>query len=892
MKRARMQWMIWGVIAILSFFMPMSSLASGMTAINLIELEETSEEETTEAETTVEETTAEETTEVETTEEEMTEEETSEEEMTEAETTEEETSPQEENTVDKISMQDSPSSEETDVSENSRTTEVTTMEDFSSSSSVDLDVIIQQIDELPTADTDNLDLILEQKEDIKALDVEIQELDSDLLEEISNYNKLKKLLSILKEIDDVLELDSQIEAAPEPHPENYAQILKAKAELVALRRQVNNLENAFYDLLEHADKLEYLMRYLLPPVEPESLDLSTDKSEFEEVIYEGPTMYLPLAEVIAQNQYVLQYMTDTYGTDPADFWFYETPDTVAGMAESIVGNVSEDAQKLELIYDWVRKNVYYDYDYYYHGDTRPSPDSEDVLSTQRAVCEGYACLLQDMLISQGIPCVRVIGMAGYDDYLEWEIDDHNHSWNVVCIDDRWIYVDPTWDSGNRYEYGKFYQSIWPISYFNPDIEWFSESHRTWKIEKISVGNVEKKGLIYKDGNYYYYHLGQIMKNCFFGTLGENKNYCSYQPDDNMRADDLLLYLGSDGAAVSGWQQLNDKWYYFDVNNQCSAVSGWQQSGSYMYYLDSLTRTMVTESQIIDGEYCILGRDGRLIKKISRDSLKVIPKKITNTVSGIHIYWNSVEDAEKYTIYRSGYQNGTYKKLKETTADHYVDTAVTSGKSYYYKIVASYDELQSELSNPIGITFVNTPDITLRVNRSGSIGLGWEKIPGATGYAIYRKPYDSGTWARVATITDPNTLKWEDISVKNKNGEIYRYTIRALAGANRNILSGCRSTGRTMVRLTTEKLYSATSTGTTAILGKWSKNAEATGYEVRFMVGNTVYKTFTYGNINTVVKTIRDLPTGNTYKIQVRSYKKVDGVGSFYSAWSQAIFVDL
>ena len=273
-----------------------------------------------------------------------------------------------------------------------------------------------------------------------------------------------------------------------------------------------------------------------------------------------------------------------------------------------------------------------------------------------------------------------------------------------------------------------------------------------------------------------------------------------------------------------------------------------------------------------------------------------PYKITNTVSGVHVYWKAVEGTDTYYVWRSETGvNGTYGCIEVTNELHYKDTNVTSGKTYYYKVSCWSKEQNKDFSKsePLGIIYVGTPDLTLRVNRANGIGLGWNAIQGATGYAIYRKPYSGNSaWVRVATITNPSTLTWDDTSVKAENGTIYRYTVRALAGSKINILSGCRSTGRTMVRLTSRSLNSATKTSATSIKCAWSTSTQATGYEVRFMVGNTVYKTYTIGNYKTGVKTFTNLKAGQTYKIQVRTYKKVDGVGSFYSAWSTAKTVTL
>ena len=263
-------------------------------------------------------------------------------------------------------------------------------------------------------------------------------------------------------------------------------------------------------------------------------------------------------------------------------------------------------------------------------------------------------------------------------------------------------------------------------------------------------------------------------------------------------------------------------------------------------------------------------------------------KIVNTVQGIHVYWNKVSGANNYSVLRATSKNGPYSEITTTSASNYTDTRVSSGKTYYYAIKANKGLNESAPSSPKGITFVDTPDLTLRVNRSTGVGLGWNKIPGATGYAIYRKT--TGSWVRVATIAGNNTFTWTDTAVKPNNGTVYHYTIRALAGSNRNTLSGCRSTGRTMVRLFTPTISSAVKASSTSLKATWNRNSSATGYEVRLMVGSSVYKTYTYGNNKTVVKTITGLPSGKTYKVQVRSYKKVSGVGSFYSAWSAAKYV--
>ena len=271
-----------------------------------------------------------------------------------------------------------------------------------------------------------------------------------------------------------------------------------------------------------------------------------------------------------------------------------------------------------------------------------------------------------------------------------------------------------------------------------------------------------------------------------------------------------------------------------------------------------------------------------------------PYKIVNVVSGVHVYWNQVSGAQKYGIWRSETgKDGNYKWLGNPTVPHFTDTKVESGKTYFYKVSSVNEEGEhSELSAPIGINYVSTPDITARFNKAAGISLGWDQIEGATGYAIYRKSYSGGDdWARIATIEGNSTFTWIDASVKNSNGVAYKYTIRALAGSDMKTLSGCRNAGRSMVRLTSRALNDAYAVDEHSIKCSWTTSSAVSGYEVRFMVGGNVYKTVTVGNYKTGTKTFGNLDTWNTYKIQVRSYVKIDGMG-FYSAWSTAKEVTL
>ena len=283
------------------------------------------------------------------------------------------------------------------------------------------------------------------------------------------------------------------------------------------------------------------------------------------------------------------------------------------------------------------------------------------------------------------------------------------------------------------------------------------------------------------------------------------------------------------------------------------------------------------------------------------------KKVTNVVSGIHVYWDRYEGvANYYVLYRSETKTGNYKKiatLNSNTLD-YTDTTVKSGVQYYYKMKVQGQQGTSPASPALSKTFVGTPDLTTRVNTSSGIRLGWDKIEGATGYAIYRKEVDNlssdyfipfevrtTSWVRVATISGNNKFTWTDPDTAGNHNKYYSYTVRAFAGPQMNILSGCYSNGRTMIRLETPQLTNAEKATDHSISCAWSSYT-VDGYEVRFMADGKVYKTFCVGNFRTHTKAFNTLASGKNYKIQVRSYVKTGATGTYYSAWSNELYVQM
>ena len=69
-------------------------------------------------------------------------------------------------------------------------------------------------------------------------------------------------------------------------------------------------------------------------------------------------------------------------------------------------------------------------------------------------------------------------------------------------------------------------------------------------------------------------------------------------------------MGTFGAAKTGWNQINNRWYYMDKDNAW-CLTGWQTINGKKYYFDPESAWMLTGRQEIDGKLYVFGDDGAL-----------------------------------------------------------------------------------------------------------------------------------------------------------------------------------------------------------------------------------------------------------------------------------------
>ena len=213
-------------------------------------------------------------------------------------------------------------------------------------------------------------------------------------------------------------------------------------------------------------------------------------------------------------------------------------------------------------------------------------------------------------------------------------------------------------------------------------------------------------------------------------------------------------------------------------------------------------------------------------------------KLENTSGGIKISWNKVSGAYGYRVYQKT-SNG-WKRIKDTTATSYTDSAVSVNQTKTYTMrcidkngntVSGYNSKGwSKKYTPVA------PTISKLENTSGGIKLSWNKIAGVYGYRVYYKT-SSGGWKR---FKDTTATSFTDSGVSPNRTETY--TIRCI-DKNGNTVSGYNSKGwskkYTPVAPTISKLEN-TSGG---IKLSWNKIAGVYGYRVYYKTSSGGWKRF-------------------------------------------------
>ena len=224
-------------------------------------------------------------------------------------------------------------------------------------------------------------------------------------------------------------------------------------------------------------------------------------------------------------------------------------------------------------------------------------------------------------------------------------------------------------------------------------------------------------------------------------------------------------------------------------------------------------------------------------------------------------------------------------VKDLKYSYYSDNACKNEISeptdpgvYYVKVTAD----AGVTSNIATLTIVpQTTKVTTVANATSYMTVSWNKVNKASGYYVYRST-NGKKFTKIATVKSANTAKYSDKKA-TKNGQKYVYKVVTYYNGNQTV-SSADSSVKIGYRLSTMKVSSLTNKKGKKAYIKWKKNSKSTGYQIKYVTGKSKAKTVKASS-KAKTKTISKLKKGKTYKVRIRSYKKVSNV-TYYSAWSK------
>ncbi len=135
---------------------------------------------------------------------------------------------------------------------------------------------------------------------------------------------------------------------------------------------------------------------------------------------------------------------------------------------ALTSKLHTDQEKFRAIYRWIADNVAYSY-------SNRSGKADKVVTKRKAVCAGYASLLEEMCNTAGLECNTITGWAKNDQELIGK-KEPNHAWNEVRLNGKWYLTDVCWGSGCfDKKKRKFYKGF-DSAYFLPTPAFFVKQH--------------------------------------------------------------------------------------------------------------------------------------------------------------------------------------------------------------------------------------------------------------------------------------------------------------------------------------------------------------------------------------------------------------------------------
>ena len=484
-------------------------------------------------------------------------------------------------------------------------------------------------------------------------------------------------------------------------------------------------------------------------------------------------------------------------------------------------------QKVQAIYDWITRNVRYDYANLGNDSYLLQYTAYAAVINRTAVCNGYASLFYRLANDAGIDCRFITGTAG-----------GYHAWNIVRMDNGKYYcLDATWDEGQtnyRYflkgttEFGQdhtvitdenntYFWNQYPVSAtdFDPNAPLppaaptvtmtYSDSGKpklTWNAvsgaTSYRVFRSESRGTGYSllgtttatsyvntgaaVGKTYYYRVKAVNS---VGTSGYSNIVSGKAKTAAPAAPSVTAGNSSTGKPKLTWNAVSGavKYEVYRSTRQNSGYSllGTTTSTSYVNTGASTGTTYYYRVKAVNRNGMASGYSNIVSGKAKAAAPAAPSVTAGNSSTGKpRLTWKAVSGAVSYRIYRSESRGTGYSLLGTTSSTSYVNTGAAAGKTYYYRVKAvNRDGMASGYSNIVsGKATLPAPVLNIGLSvSSGKPMLAWDAVPGATSYRIYRSTSRGTGYSLLATTTSTSY-----VNTSAAKGTTYYYRVKACNAA--------------------------------------------------------------------------------------------------------------
>jgi|GEM_PF-1986566 len=506
--------------------------------------------------------------------------------------------------------------------------------------------------------------------------------------------------------------------------------------------------------------------------------------------YHNGGYYCPVFLVYPTDNGASQIFTVTYQHHPkfSTLW-YTTAAQEQELTNYIHGTILPQLaldgkttyQKAAAIYDWISKNVRYDYENLNDGDYMLKYTAYAAAIDKKAVCQGYANLFYRLANSAGIDCRIITGRGNSGS--GWL----DHAWNIVQMDDGKYYcVDVTWDEGRSSH-----------SYFLKGLTEFSKNH-----------------VVRTENEYTYFWNEYASKVSATDYRVAEGGATPVVPKPATPANVTLIGAAGDSGGITVTWNAADGAAQYRVYRKDAVNTKWKGLANVTgtSWTDKTAAAGVTYTYTVrgisaDGKTLSPGFDATGVSAAMPAAPTPAPTTPANVTligatgdsNGITVTWNAADGAAQYRVYRKDAANPKWKGLANVDGTSWTDKTAAAGVTYTYTVrgIGSDGKTLSPGFDATGVS-ATVPgavpavpaDVTLgNATVSGSaIIVTWNAADGAAQYRVYRKDAANPKWKGVANVTGTS---WTDKTAKA--GVKYTYTVRGI-NANGTLSPGFDKTG--------------------------------------------------------------------------------------------------